>query len=40
MATRQLTGRPLIAGAFFWFMVLLGVLVLALVAFLVVGGSG
>lgn len=40
MASRQLTGRPMIAGAFFWFVVVLGLLVLALVAFLVVGGGG
>lgn len=40
MASRQLTGRPLVAGAFFWFVLLLGMLVLALVAFLLVAGSG
>lgn len=40
MASRQLTGRPLIAGALFWFAALLGLLVVGLVAFLVVGGGG
>jgi hypothetical protein len=40
MASRQLTGRPVVPGAFVWLVVVLGLLVVALVAFLLIGGGG
>ena len=39
VASQQLTGRAAIPGAVFWFAVVLGLLVVGLVAFLVVGGA-
>jgi hypothetical protein len=40
MASRQLTGRPALPGALVWLVVVLGLLVVALVAFLLLGGGG
>ena len=40
MASRQLTGRPVIPGALIWLVVVLGVLVVAVLVFLLVGGGG
>jgi hypothetical protein len=39
VASQELTGRPVIPGFIFWFLVALGLLVVGLVAFLVVGGT-
>jgi hypothetical protein len=40
MASRQITGRPTFSGPLVWLIVLLGLFVIAVVAFLLVAGGG